>query len=173
MSRSLHASPQLAERHPPLWDRPNGLGLALSIVLPLAVVLAANWLVVLSGAEDNPDYEAVSWNPPGWLIGAIWCVIYPLWGAARWKTATANDHRSGRSMWVAALIGWGLLYPVVIAFVGTFGSVIANGFSLVLAFTALTKVRPVSRTAAWLVAPSIVWLCIANALGWAALTGAG
>lgn len=155
------------------WDRPDGLGLALSSIIPLAAVLVGNGLIALSGDMENPDYAAVAWNPPGWLIGAIWCVIYPLWGAARWKTATADDPRASRSWWVAGLIVWGLCYPVVTAFVDTTGSAIANGFSLALAVTAAVRVAPVSWAAFWMIAPSIVWLVIANALGLQALVQAG
>lgn len=153
----------------PPWDRPDRLGLSLSVILPLATVLIGNGILFAVGDVENPDYAAVSWNPPGWLIGAIWCVIYPLWGAARWKTATADDPRASRSWWVAALITWGLCYPVVIAFVDTTGSVIANGFSLALAVTVAVRVAPVTWSAFWMIAPSIVWLVIANALGLQAL----
>jgi benzodiazapine receptor len=152
----------------PAWDRPTGLGLALSMVIPLLAVVIGNALLFATGGEDDPAYQAVSWNPPGWLIGTIWLVIYPLWGAARWKTATAAKG-AARSWWVVALIVWGLCYPVVTAFVDTLGSVIANGFSLALAIAALAMVFPASRTAAWLIAPSIVWLIIANTLGLQAL----
>ncbi len=153
----------------PVWDRANMLGLTLSIVLPLAAVLMGNGLLFALGDVENPDYAAVSWNPPGWLIGAIWCVIYPLWGAARWKTATKDDPRASRSMWVAALIVWGLFYPVVTAFVDTTGSAIANGFSLLLAIMAIIRVWPVSMAAVTMIAPSILWLIVANALGLQAL----
>lgn len=160
-----------AEYHsaPPIWDRPTFNGLGVSIVVPLAAVLVGNGLVTMFGGEEDAAYQAVPWNPPGWLIGAIWTVIYPLWGAARWKTATADDSRVGRSWWPVALIVWGLCYPLLIEVVGTMGSVIANAFSLALAIWALLRVRPVSSTAAWLIAPSLVWLGIANALGLAAL----
>lgn len=158
----------------PAWDRPNGLGLALSMVIPVVTVIVANGVMLaVGGVENNADYEAVPWNPPGWLIGAIWCVIYPLWGAARWKTATDADPRSNRSWWPVALILWGLCYPIVVAFVDTLGSAIANGFSLALALAALVMVWPVSRAAALLIAPSIVWLVIANVLGLQALQMAG
>lgn len=157
----------------PVWDRPNRAGLALSMIIPLVAVIVGNSLVLTLGAEENADYQAVPWNPPGWLIGAIWCVIYPLWGAARWKTATAADPRSNRSWWPVALIVWGLCYPVVTAFVDTLGSAIANGFSLALALAAMLMVWPVSRAAAYLIAPSIIWLMIANALGLQALQMAG
>lgn len=70
---------------------------------------------------------------------------------------------------MAALIVWGLCYPVVTAFVGTTGSVIANAFSLALAITAAVRVVSVSWSAFWMIAPSIVWLVIANALGLQAL----
>jgi len=164
---------QMAGGRGPLWDRPDRLGLAVSLLIPLVAVVAGNGILFALGDAENPDYAAVPWNPPGWLIGAIWCVIYPLWGAARWKVATADDPRAGRSLWLAALIVWGLLYPVVTAFVGTLGSVIANGFSLALAVVAIVRVWPVSTAAALLTAPSIVWLCIANALGLSALQAAG
>lgn len=162
-------SDQARSHRAPIWDRPTALGLAISMVVPLVAVLIGNGLVTLFGGEEDAAYQAVPWNPPGWLIGAIWTVIYPMWGAARWKTATADDPRSGRSWWLVALIVWGFCYPVLIEFVGTTGSVIANGFSLLLAIVVLLKVRPVSGTAAWLIAPSLVWLTVANALGLSAL----
>lgn len=154
------------------WDRPDGWGLALSIAIPLVAVLAGNGILSLTGSEEDPAYQAVAWNPPGWMIGAIWTVIYPMWGAARWKVATKDDARASRSRWLVALIAWGLCYPVVVEFTGTLGSVIANGFSLLLAVFVAMRVRPVSAAAFWLVAPSLIWLSVANALGITALTQA-
>jgi translocator protein len=171
MTAALHPNEQIV-RKPRLWDRPDGLGLAASIIIPFAAVLVGNGLLVMAGSEQNADYEAVSWNPPGWLIGAIWCVIYPLWGAARWKVATSGHAQSGRSLWVAALILWGLCYPIVTAFVGTHGSAIANGFSLLLAIVAIVRVWPASMAAVVMIVPSIIWLFVANALGLAALAQA-
>lgn len=172
MGTVLQAKPEAGgARHAP-WDRPDTGGLVLSILLPLAAVLIGNGLIYASGSLNNPDYEAVSWGPPGWVIGMIWCVIYPLWGAARWKVAAKHDACARRSYWVAALIVWGLFYPVVTAFVGTAGSVAANVFSLVLAIVTIIRVWPASMAAVAMIAPSIVWLFIANAFGFAALEGA-
>lgn len=173
MASLADAPPGKMLRSPPAWDRRDRTGLTLSILIPLVAVVAGNGLLVLTKGLQSADYAAVSWSPPGWVIGAIWCVVYPLWGAARWKVATSDEIRASRSMWVAALIVWGLCYPVVVSFTGTAGSVVANVFSLVLALIATIRVWPVSRAAVMLLAPSIVWLCIANALGFAALEGAG
>lgn len=168
MATTAQTGPRSAHQ-PPIWDRPDAVGLAASIIIPLAAVLIGNGLLALTGGEENPDYQAVSWNPPGWVIGLIWCVIYPLWGAARWNVATSAHKDAGRSLWVAALIVWGLCYPIVTAFVGTPGSVVANVFSLVLAIVTTIRVWPVSMAAVAMIGPSIVWLLIANALGFAAL----
>ena len=84
-----------------------------------------------------------------------------------WATYSALD-----AYWVAALIVWGLFYPVVTAFVGTVGSVAANMFSLALAIVTIIRVWPASMAAVAMIAPSIIWLCIANAFGFAALEGA-
>lgn len=172
MTTTLQAQPAAGRSRLAPWDRQTGVGVALSIVLPFLAVLLGNGLIYASGSLNNPDYEAVSWGPPGWMIGLIWCVIYPLWGAARWKVAAKGDANSGRSYWVAALIVWGLFYPVVTAFVGTAGSVAANVFSLVLAIITIIRVWPASMAAVAMIAPSILWLFVANALGFAALEGA-
>lgn len=158
--------------NPPAWDKRDRTGLTLSILIPLVAVLVGNGLMVLADGRENADYAAVSWSPPGWLVGAIWLVIYPLWGAARWNVATSDDARASLSMWVAALMVWGLCYPVVVSFTGTAGSVAANVFSLVLAIVAIIRVWPVSVAAVTMIAPSIIWLCIANALGFEALESA-
>lgn len=172
MTIVLQAKPIAGRGSPAPWDKRDGVGLALSIVVPLAAVLIGNGIIFAFGWQNNADYDAVRWAPPGWVIGTIWCVIYPLWGAARWQVATKDDAKAGRSMWVAALIVWGLCYPVVTAFTGTLGSVIANGFSLLLAIMTIIRVWPASMAAVAMIAPSILWLGVANALGFAALEGA-
>jgi tryptophan-rich sensory protein len=95
-----------------------------------------------------------------------------MWGAARWYAWQTGLSGRRRSRWVAALIVWGLLYPIISGLTGVAGSAIANVASLALVLVAAWQVRGVSKRAFWLLAPSIAWISFATWLGFAALANA-
>jgi len=160
----LHATPNAP------WNKNTRLGFVLSLMLPLAAVLIVNAIVFAAGVnEPNAAYQAVPFNPPGWLIGAIWIVLYPMWGAAHWYARQTGIAGRRASRGVLALTIWGLLYPFVTAGAETPLSVLVNIASLALAAIAAWNVRAVSKRAFWLMAPSLAWLGFANVLGLAAL----
>jgi len=153
------------------WNRNDQLGFGLSVFIPLAAVVAGNALIFTFGwTIGAPEYERLSFSPPGWLVGAIWVVIYPMWGAARWYARQTGLSGRRRSRWVVALIVWGLLYPIIAGLTGVAGSAIANVVSFALVLVAASQVRGVSKRAFWLMAPSALWIAFATLLGFAALT---
>ena len=152
------------------WNKNDKRGLAISILIALIAVLAVNAIIYAAGwSENDPAYEAVPFNPPGWLVGAIWFVLYALWGAARWYAYQTGLAGRRASYWVGLLMLWGLAYPFITA--GDTGvSVLANLISLALVLWTATKLRRISKRAFWLVAPSVLWIGLASILGFAALT---
>lgn len=153
------------------WNRNDSTGFALSTWVPLAVVLAINLLFYASGAtESDPKYDAVPFNPPGWIVGVMWMVIYPMWGAARWYARQSGLAGRRRSRWVAALMIYGWIYPFATLAVDTLGSALLNAGSLALAIASAAQVRGVSKRAFVLVAPSVLWLSFATVLGFTALS---
>lgn len=156
---------------PFIWNRPGPLGGLLSALVPLLAVVAENALLFSSGsAAPDPAFEAVRFAPPGWLVGAVWCVIYPLWGLARWRSHLAGEGGRKAAWWVVTLMVWGLAYPIVTGGFQVVPSAIGNALSLLLALVAAWRVGSYSKLAAALIVPSILWITYANFLGMVALT---
>jgi len=152
------------------WNRNDRTGFVISTVAPVLAVLAINALIFAAGwSENDAAYDAVSFNPTGWLVGAIWLVIYPMWGAARWYAYQTGLAGRRASFWILGLMLWGLLYPFITSGSNTFVSVACNVISLGLVLAAALRAHAVSKRAFWLIAPSIAWIGFATFLGFAAL----
>lgn len=151
-------------------NQPNRRGAWLSALTPLALAGLANLLIFATGwGAEDPAYDAVSFAPPGWVVGAIWLLIFPMWGYARWRAFQAGTSGRAESWWAAALIVWALAYPIVVAFLDTTGNAWANVFSLALATLTAWRLSTVSKPAAAWALPSLVWLTFASVLGFAAV----
>jgi benzodiazapine receptor len=63
----------------------NGMGM---LVLFLAVCFAAAGLgAIVTGSSVNDWYPALrkpSWNPPAWIFGPVWTVLYLMMAIAAW-----------------------------------------------------------------------------------------
>lgn len=151
-------------------NRPDRIGVALSIIIPVVLVGLANLLAYATGrGEADPAYAAVAFAPPGWVVGSVWMVIFPMWGYARWRAFQAGTSGRRESWWAAALIAWSLSYPIVVLFLDTTGSAAANVFSLALAAVVAWRLWTVSKVAAGWVLPSLAWLGFASFYGFAAV----
>lgn len=153
------------------FNRPDRVGATLSALVPLLAALIANGLIYVTGwAQEDQAYDAVVFAPPGWVVAAIWMVIFPMWGLARWRAHQAGESGRRESWWAVALIFWSLAYPVAVVFLDTPGSAWANLASLLFAaFVAWRLSTASNRAAAW-VLPSLVWLGFASVLGYAAVS---
>lgn len=154
------------------WNRNDGLGFWLSVLGPLALVLIGNALIFAAGWNVGDPRQQAAITPPGWFVGLMWVIIYPMWGAARWYVWQTGLAGQRRSRWIAALIGWGLAYPIVTGLGGVGVAAIANVISLALVLIAAWQARGVTKRAFWLIAPSVLWIAFATMLGFAILAAA-
>lgn len=151
------------------FNRSDKVGIALSAIVPMLAALGANALIYATGwSEQDQAYDAVSFSPPGWVVGTIWMIIFPMWGFARWKAWQSGTTGRKESWWAVALIFWALAYPVAVVFLDTTGSAWANLASLAFAAFVAWRLSTVSKAAAGWVVPSLVWLTFASILGFAA-----
>jgi translocator protein len=108
-----------------------------------------------------------SWNPPGWIFGPVWFALYTLMALAAWlvwmRGGFATQRRS-LGLFLAQLVlnaAWtplffGLHWP---------GLAFAEIILLWLTIGAtLIAFWPVSRTAAWFLAPYLAWVSFAAVL---------
>ena len=111
-----------------------------------------------------------SWNPPGWLFGPVWSVLYTLMAVAAWlvwRQGGWGKQRRPLLIFLAQLALNALWTPLFFG-LHRLGVAFAEIVLLWLAIgTTLTVFRPVSRAAAWLLAPYLAWVSFATVLNFA------
>jgi len=134
----------------------------------LAVCFAAASLGALfMPGEWYASLRKPSWNPPGWVFGPVWSVLYTLMAVAAWLVWKQGGFAMQRRPLVLFLVqlvlnaAWsplffGLHWP---------GVAFAEILLLWLAIAATMRAfHPVSRPAAWLLLPYLAWVGFAAVL---------
>ena len=147
--------------------------------LPYRAMLIGAVLVLLVGsaigALFSPGAET-GWyaslakpamNPPGWVFGVVWPILYLLIGAAGglvW-TAAKGSRRRRALFWFGLQLALNLAWTPV--FFGMQQIALALGIILALnvaAVTATVRMERVRTLAAWLMVPYLVWIAFAAIL---------
>jgi tryptophan-rich sensory protein len=141
---------------------------------PVAVAAIAATLVASLGGlatQLGPWYDGLTkppWQPPDWLFGPAWTVIFALIAAAgvvAWSAAGDRAAR-GRVMWLFALNGflnvlWSVLFFHLQRPDWALVEVIFLWLSILLLIAAVSAI---SRLAGWLLVPYLAWVTFASIL---------
>jgi tryptophan-rich sensory protein len=141
-----------------------------------AAAAAASAVAILGGlmTDLGPWYyglEKPSWSPPDWLFGPAWTLIFALTAASGvigWN-ATTDLRRRARVLAAFAANGvFNILWSGLFFRLHRPDWALAEVFALWLSIVALiVLLAPVSRTAALLLAPYLVWVAFAGILNFA------
>jgi benzodiazapine receptor len=159
--------------HPRRMSNPmNGLPSTLRNALALAAFILATFCAPLVGMWSLPGawYAALikpSWNPPAWIFGPAWTVLYTLMAVAAWLVWKRNG-------WSFPLVLYFLQLGLNAAWTPIFFGAHALGWALIeiialwiAILLTLLSFRRVSRPAAWLLTPYLAWVTFATALNFA------
>ncbi len=108
-----------------------------------------------------------AWNPPGWIFGPVWTVLYAMMAVAAWLVWQRGGFAVQRRPLGLFLVQLALIALWTPLFFGLRqpGLAFAEIILLWLAILAtLLAFRPVSRTAAWLFVPYLAWVSFAAML---------
>ena len=142
--------------------------------LALAVFVALTALAASFGAQFMPDAWYVglakpSWNPPNWVFGPVWTLLYIMIAVAGWLAWRALGFGAAVTLWGAQMLLNGLWsylffgrYDITLAFVD-----IVLLLAAIVAFIVATWSR--ARPAALLFLPYLAWVSFASALNLAIL----
>lgn len=143
-----------------------------------SVTLVAALGGALTARGLGPWYEALpkpAWNPPAWVFGPVWTVLYALQAVAAWLVLRAGWRERGVRIAIAL---HALQLALQVAWSGTFFALHAPAAAVVVivaivATLALTTVafRRVRSIAGLLVLPTLLWVLFATALNVAIATG--
>lgn len=146
----------------------SGRKLVLTILLCESVGIISG---LLAGVANNPWFDVLlkpSWNPPGYLFGPVWTVLYLLMGVSSWLV--------WKSILPSSLKTKALMYFSIQLFLNFWWSIVFFNFHssllalidivLMLFFICLTifEFSKISKLAAWLLLPYLLWVSFATAL---------
>ena len=117
----------------------------------------------------------VAWTPPNWAFGVVWTVLYTLIAVAGWLVWLRRGSAGGRvglALYAVQLVLNGLWTPVFFAGyeqVGLPALWVALAIILLLDLAVAATIAtfwPVSRVAAVLLVPYLLWILYASSLNW-------
>jgi tryptophan-rich sensory protein len=138
----------------------------LALILFVAVVFVCGSLIGYTTApgEWYASLQKPSFNPPNWLFGPVWSILYVMIGVAGWRVWKADGGSTALVVWAVQLALNFLWSPIFFAAQnpGLALVVVVGMWLSIVAFIA-TAWR-VDRIAAWLFVPYLAWVSFATLL---------
>ncbi|KAJ7543728.1 hypothetical protein O6H91_09G050400 [Diphasiastrum complanatum] len=153
----------------PKVSRKQGMRGIRSLLIAVVLPFAAGSIVALRNSPDEwyNSLKKPFWNPPNWLFGLVWSLLYPVMGLASWLVwAKGGRQRSMcpltlyvlqlglNLLWSPLFFGW---HSPLLAFV----DVSALAAVLLMCIFAFKALNPV---ASHLMKPYLAWVLLAAAL---------
>ena len=142
--------------------------LLVSILLPLVAGLIGSYSTVSSVDTWYAMLTKPAFNPPDWIFAPVWTVLYVLMGAAFYLIWTKGTQKKAvrTAMWVFTLhlivnCGWSVVFFGLHSLLGgLFTILVLLTFIVIL----LRLFYPISRVAAYLLMPYLLWVSFATVL---------
>lgn len=108
-------------------------------------------------------------NPPAWVFGPVWTVLYVLMGISLWLIWKSDSTEKKRALWLFAIqLALNAIWSPVFFGAQSVGNALAV---IVLLWAAIVLTilifKKISKTAAWLLVPYIGWVSFAAYLNFA------
>lgn len=135
--------------------------IALGIFLACAFAAASTGYFFPPGewyaALDKPFF-----TPPAWIFGPVWTALYLMMSVAAWLVWRRTGWRARPvGLWFAQILLNALWTPLFFGLHWLGVALIEMAALWLLVLLTLLAFRPVSRPAAWLMAPYLAWVSFA------------
>ncbi|HXV42269.1 MAG TPA: TspO/MBR family protein [Anaerolineae bacterium] len=147
----------------------NVLGLLIAVLLPIIGGGVIGFLTSRDVSSWYPTLQKPAWNPPNWIFGPVWTILYGLMGLASWLIWRKQGEQEGQVRsalnWYALQLGLNFLWSVL--FFGLRRPDLALLEIVLLWGTILitiTKFARIDRLATGLMIPYQLWVTFAAAL---------
>ena len=116
------------------------------------------------------NLQKPSWNPPGFLFAPVWTLLYALMGIAIWliwknETTTANKRSAYFAFALQLFLNfwWSIIF---FRFQSPFFALIEILLLLAMILLTIFHFSKISKTAAWLLVPYVLWVSFASFLNY-------
>ncbi|MEP7254479.1 MAG: TspO/MBR family protein [Ferruginibacter sp.] len=142
------------------------LKISVCVVLCLALGLLSGFSTVESINNWYRFINKPTWNPPDWLFGPVWTLLYVLMGIAValvWHTPHQNK-KTAIIFFASQLVlnlAWSFIFFNLHAIGWAFTEIM---IMLVLIAITIAVFYKISKPAAWLMLPYLIWVSFATVL---------
>ena len=108
-------------------------------------------------------------NPPSWVFGPVWTTLYLLMGISLWLVWKSDSSEKKRAMWLFAVqLALNAIWSPIFFGAHSLGNALAVIVLMwaAIVFTIISFAK-ISKTAAWLLVPYILWVSFAAYLNYA------
>lgn len=139
----------------------------LGWLLVVFTAAAVGAVASVDAASFYAQLSKPSWAPPAWLFGPVWSVLYALMGVSAWLVWRSSGSRAGALGWFIAQLAANALWSWLF-FVWRLGMLAAVEVLVLLGLIACTAAAfwHISRLAALLLVPYLLWVSFASVLTW-------
>lgn len=146
------------------------MGNALSLGAAIAIPLLGGTAIGISMRNEittwYPSIKKPSWNPPNWIFGPVWTVLYTLMGYASWRVYTLGGGAVPLALYASQLVlnfAWSPLFFKIHNLKAATIDISTLVGVLVWTIIEFNKVDPLAAT---LMFPYLGWSSFATALTW-------
>ncbi|WP_051540816.1 TspO/MBR family protein [Ahrensia sp. 13_GOM-1096m] len=123
----------------------------------------------LIGTQNLPGdwYDGLTkpfFNPPSWLFGPVWTVLYAMIAVAGWRTWIRNANGTLMKIWFAQIALNFTWSPVFFTYHWTLFAALIILAMIVLTAIFIVSVWSKDRVAGWLMIPYLCWIGFASLL---------
>jgi tryptophan-rich sensory protein len=146
-------------------DRPDKTGLISNTSIAILCALAVNGFIAVVNPSEMADPGSVHLQPPGYVIGVVWLVLFAAMGVARWLLLIKPIDTIRAQRHILFLLLFCLAYPVYASGLKSeIIGLVGNLLTIVLSLFVVIRVSKISRLAAGLVSLVMVWVSFASFL---------
>ncbi len=150
------------------WTTRDSVKLAVSIIGSEAAGLIGVFFTINAIPSWYAGLQKPAFTPPNWLFGPVWVTLYLLMGIAAflvWRRGLQSEPvRRGLTIFLVQLVLNAAWTPVFFGAKALFPGLVIIALLWIAILLTILSFSPVSRAAAWLLAPYLAWVSLATAL---------
>lgn len=140
--------------------------ITLSIIVCLAVAFLGSVATQSSVGGWYTNINKPFFNPPNWLFGPVWTLLYIMMGVSAGLVWNVKNNLFNKAMfWFGAQLLFNLSWSFAFFyFESPLSALVVIGLLWVSIYMSIKKFYPISKTAAYLLIPYLLWVSFATAL---------
>ncbi|MDO8676454.1 MAG: TspO/MBR family protein [Candidatus Azambacteria bacterium] len=147
----------------------NTLKLIIAVVVSELAGIAGAFFTISAIPTWYSALTKPALNPPAWIFGPVWVALYFLMGVSLWLIWKSDSNEKNKALWLfVAQLALNAIWSPIFFGAHSIGSALAI---IVLLWAAIVLTilifKKISKTAAWLLLPYILWVSFACYLNYA------